>query len=330
MKKNLTLFAAALLLSVTAMAQFPYTLTTLTGQTYTQLTTGTSFNGNAQWYGQENYLVTMPFSFKYGNTSTTNFGLVYESAFATDTQNVISAFTITNATLIDRGVLGSQSLSPLRYSTTGTAPNRIFKFEMFNAGFYDEYAQYQTFKDSVDLQIWLYETSNVLEYHFGPSKVTHPLDYFSSNGYDNLGFFPTVDINNGPMGYYYYLTGSSTNPTLDSTSDFNNEPPGGLTTYPANGTVYRFAPKTSGVGKVAKTLDGITVYPTMAHGTVYIQNNSSKETTYQVLAANGALVGSGTLAHGNNAVDINTLAAGMYLVKAVNSEGQGVYKFAKD
>jgi len=330
MKKNLLLLSAALMLTISAMAQFPYTVTTLTGQTYTPLTGATSFNGNTIWYGQENYLVTMPFTFKYGSIATTNFGLFNETGFASDTANVVSLFTTIYTALADRGALGSTSLSPLRYTVTGTAPNRIFKAEVFNAGFIYEYQTYQTLNDSVDMQIWLYETSNVVEYRFGPSKVTHPLDYFSANGYDIIGFIPNVDLNNGPTGYYYYLTGSSTNPTVDSTSDFNNEPPGGITTYPANGTVYRFAPKTSGIGNVAKTLDGITVYPSMAHGTVYVQNNSSLETTYQVLAANGAMVAGGTLVRGTNGIDISALAAGMYLVKAVNSEGQGVYKFAKD
>ncbi len=331
MKTSLLLLVSFLFFSTTSRAQFPYSLTTQTGQVYTPLSAGVSFNGGNLWEGFENYMVTMPFNFNYGSITTNNFGFMFETIAASDTQNIISGFSLIYTGLIDRGAMGSQSLSPIRYTTSGTAPNRIFKAEVFNAGFINEYFNYQTLNDSVDMQIWLYETSNALEYHFGPSQVTHPLDYFSANGYDLIGFYKNVNLNADTLDNFYYLTGNPSSPAIDSNANNSTEPSDGLTTYPANGTVYKFTPKNTGLDNVGIALKGIEVYPTLAASTVYILNTAGNNISYDLLSITGAVVTSNiTLANGKNTINISTLAPGMYIIKAVGPQGQGLYKFVKE
>lgn len=318
--------------SLSAKAQFPYTLTTQTGQTYTPLTSGTSFNNNTIWYGQENYVLTLPFTFKYAGKPSNQFSFLTEQLAVGDTTMVTSGFALSYASLTDRGsASGSQSRSPIRYMVTGTAPNRIFKVEDYNAGFADEYNSYQTLNDSTCIQIWLYETTNVVEIHYGPNSVTHPLDYFTAAGHELIGLFKDLDFASQSLGNFYYLTGSPSSPTIDSTTFATAEPTDGLNGYPANGTVYRFTPIATGIKNIKTSLAGVTVYPTVTANKLTINNSSNQQLQYSILSVAGIIVSENkTLNIGKNSLDVSHEAAGMYIIKVSGNGGEGYYKFVKE
>lgn len=237
--------AAILLLSATAHAQFRYTFKDTTTP-YAPLSGASSLNGSTVW-DDEDFSTTMPFSWKLdSNLTETSFNLslgIFGVFHSVTSYMDMNGFYFGDMDAADRGTLtGTSSLSPIRYLTIGTAPNRIFKLEFANAGFYDEYDLYQTMNDSFSMQVWIYETSNIVEYHYGPSHITYASDYFGINGTGpSIGYMKHADFVGG-TGDLYFLTGNASSPTLDSAM-LPSFPATALNSWPASGEVYRFTPK---------------------------------------------------------------------------------------
>jgi hypothetical protein len=157
----------------------------------------------------------------------------------------VNGFFFSDADIADRGYLNqTASRSPIRYLTTGTAPNRIFKLEIANGGFYNEYDFYNTMSDSFSLQVWVYETSNIVELHYGPSRITHAADYFNFGNGPLVMYAKHADFDMGTAGSVYFLEGAASAPALDSV-DLPNQPATALNSWPASGKVYRFTPTAS-------------------------------------------------------------------------------------
>ena len=279
------------------------------------------------------FAVQMPFYIKMDGTPTDTFYLSTASSGvfgSTINPNSGDGFLFSDADIADRGTLdGSVSKSPIRYTVTGTAPNRIFKGELFNAGFYTEFDTYNTMDDSANVQVWYYETSSIIEFRYGPSKLTHAADYFNFGAGPLIAFLKDVDFNTGNTGSFYNLTGNPAAPTIDSAM-LPSFPSSALSSWPANGTVYRFTPKTTPnlVHGVA-ALTSVSVYPTHTAGTLFVGYTDAAAANYTVMTADGRQVMSGTLATGRNSLDVQGLATGMYLLKVSNAAGAGAYRFVK-
>ncbi len=309
------------LFTQSAKAQLGYNLS-VTTDTYTPLTGGTAVNGTTMW-DEENYKVPLGFNFKLGSYTISHFSLVSGSFAASDTDGtVVSGFFTCDADLHDRGNAGgSSSQSPIRYTTSGSAGSRIFKMEISNAGFWDEWDVYATNNDSVNFQIWYYETSNIVELRFGPSNISHATDYFYIGSGPIIGFMKNIDPSNGSIDKLYYLDGSASSPVLDSTSSLFSIS-GGLVSYPANGTVYRFTPPGTSIGNYAKELDGIKVLNTVCTDYIRVTSKNAANTAYTVTAMNGANVNvRGTLQQGTNNIDMSALPAGVYMLQCKNNDG---------
>ncbi len=108
------------------------------------------------------------------------------------------------------------------YEVNGISPNRILKIEWKHQGLTGSAAN----NDSISYQMWLYETSNIIEWHFGPNAW-----YTGSFGSTN----PLVMILYGSS--YYDIMGSVNTPTL-----VNCGPSCHLNGLPANGKIYRLTP----------------------------------------------------------------------------------------
>jgi hypothetical protein len=302
-----------------------------TAQPYTALSAGTNISSGIIW-DEENFKIPMGFTLGLDGKTTSDFSIVAGNIFApmSDTIGVVNGFFSFGASdLIDRGDLTGGAKSPLRHLTTGVSPNRIFKFEAFNAGFFDEEDIYGTLNDSVNFQIWVYETSNIVEIRFGSSKITHASDYFYSGGSPLIGFAKDLDLDMFTITKGYTLKGSTTAPTIDSFTDFMTSPPV-MTSYPTNGTVYRFIPKAVAASIGETTIAHyFNVYPTIATNNINIDYNQSQKSTIQIFASNGQLTKSGEIERGTNTIDISALATGNYVLKISNDEGNVSYKFVK-
>ncbi|WP_188049134.1 LamG-like jellyroll fold domain-containing protein [Flavobacterium sp. GP15] len=106
-----------------------------------------------------------------------------------------------------------------KYETTGAFPNRIFKIEWSAQKW-----EYNSGSDVMSFQIWLYESTNVIEYHYnrGSNGV--------KNGSATIGIYDQNDT-------YLTLNNSGNNP-IASSGSFNTN----INSKPANGQIYRFTP----------------------------------------------------------------------------------------
>ncbi|MBS1771389.1 MAG: T9SS type A sorting domain-containing protein [Bacteroidetes bacterium] len=328
MKKTL-LTAIAIGAAYLSHAQFNYTFSATT-QTYVPLTGATSITGSTMW-DEESYKIPLGFSYKINGITVTDFCLLGGDIVATDTSStaLLNGFGVTGFDLWDRGNAGgSSAVSPIRYVVTGTAPNRIFKAEIFNAGIADEFGIHSTNFDSVNFQVWLYETTNVFEIHMGDSKITNMNDY-TQGGKGVYGYFKNLDMNNGNIDKFYYLKGDSALPTLDSTPNVQTFS-SGVNTHPVSGTVYRFTPKPTSVKDIVTTSYDVTVYPTICTNDITINNKDKNTLQYRVMNMNGAEVRSlSALPKGETHIVTNDFPAGIYLLQLQSVTGTQTLKFKK-
>jgi hypothetical protein len=226
-------FTLLFMLSLSALqAQFIYTFSTDNG-TYTDLTGATSINNGEVWDDPE-YVVDLPFEFSVNGhaiSTLTFIGLGSELGFeiGDDEFATISPF---GADIIDRGSDGVVSLSPISYVVEGNAPARVLKIEWKNAGSYDEFDALGTTEMFVNLQVWLFEGSNKIEYHYGPSSITDA-DLFYTGETGPIVGVVDIDFNAG-YSNAHFLTGLASNPSLTEEESF-------LDGTPDNGMIYRFA-----------------------------------------------------------------------------------------
>lgn len=242
MLRHLLVLPLLVLATFSSQAQFRYTFKDTVG-TYTALAGASSINGTTIW-DDDVFTAPMPFTWRIDSVLSTNtFSLNLEIPAVVHDPNsdTVNGFLLSLADFVDRGnISGSASLSPIRYLTAGTSPNRIFKVEIANAGFYEEESNYSTLNDSVSFQFWVYEGSNVVELHFGPSRITHFNDYFQVGSL--FGYVKNIDETApSPNGPIYHLTGATSTTVLDTT--FLPNFPQGLDYWPASGRVFRFTPK---------------------------------------------------------------------------------------
>lgn len=300
-----------------------------TGKAYTPLTTGTNITPTLVW-DEENFKVPLGFTANIGGKSTTNFSIATSGVFAiaSDTIGKVNAFMPFAADLIDRSFTSTPE-SPIRYLVTGTTPNRIFKLEFFNAGFFEEYNLYGTNDDSVNFQVWVYETSNIVEFRYGSSKITNPSDYFDGAA-PLIGYGKNFDLDLYTFDKLYFLNGTSASPKVDSITSITSIPTS-LSNYPASGTVYRFIPKTvaASIGE-SSIATKFQVYPTLTADKITVISDNVAATSGKFIDLNGKVVTViQNIENGKNTFDVSNLASGNYLLEITNAEGKAVYKFTK-
>lgn len=210
-------------------AVFTYTLTTLS-DTYAELTGATSINNGEIW-DDPDYIVPIEFPFELnGNPITT---LQFQGtgallASATADPDIFTAVFPFEMDLIDRGASDTASLSPLSYLVEGSPGSRILKIEWKNAGSYSEYFT-GTQDMFINLQLWLYEGSNKIEFRFGEHLITDPDLFYGLGVYMGL-----TDANQVSDEYVnpHFFTGAISMPEL-TTSDVTIEG------TPEDGIVYQ-------------------------------------------------------------------------------------------
>jgi hypothetical protein len=110
------------------------------------------------------------------------------------------------------------------YFTSGSAPNRIFTVEWYNAKW-----NYLAANPAISFQVRLYEGSNRIEYGYRQESGTLGSD-------ETLGASIGLSLGAGANNFMS-LSSSGTAPTLSYTTETNN-----ITTKPATGQVYSFTP----------------------------------------------------------------------------------------
>lgn len=320
-----TLTTAAVLAATTVQAQMPYKLT-VQNQAYTPLTGATLVNGTTAWTDSTSYVVPLGFNFKMGTKTINKLNLMEMSGISTDTTGTVAVFNFLGASIVDRGIVGGTSKSPIRYTVSGATGSRIFKLEMFNVGFTDEFNTHNTLNDSLNMQVWLYEGSDVMEIRYGSSKISYLSEYFVFGG-PLIGYTNSLKVEDQEFDKIYLLKGNPAAPTLDSATLSSGSFPS-LTGFPVSGTVYRFALKSTGIAAFAEA-DNIKVFPTVCTDKVNVTNKGTKEMVYQVLSLSGSVLAKGTVLSGTNTIDVSMAPAGMYVLTLIDGESAASYKLIK-
>jgi hypothetical protein len=167
------------------------------------------------------------FTFNFAGTNYTQFKASSNGWITFDTSNSNAFFenSSTNASSIGPVLMplwdDLQSVSRVKYKLDGTAPNQIFKIQ-YTQNEWD----YQAGGNVIEFQIWLYETTNVIEYIYqqGGTAVN------TASGGATIGIYDQNDN-------YITLSNSGTAPTAQNSIFTTN-----IVSKPANGQIYRFTP----------------------------------------------------------------------------------------
>ncbi len=211
-------------------------------------------------------------------------------------------------------------ISNISYTTTGTVGSRICKIEVNNGGFYGENSNGPS-ASTVNYQLWLYETSNVIEFRFGACTLLNPGDNFLNAGGFISGLIDDLDYNTVTATNSNLLNGANANPTMVGLSPTATDY---ITGTPQNGRVYRFANNTVTSVKNNSIATDIKLYPNPAKDKLYIANISSE--------LNAAIIEfydvAGKQIHAeklNSQIDLSSFAKGIYLVKIKTENNESIF-----
>ncbi len=289
-----------------SLASGDYSFSGTTG-TYAELTDAISIN-NGQLWDDPIGSVPIGFTFKLYDImlDTVYFGMglggLVSSAIDINFEADYAIIPF-EADLIDRGELAGISQSPISYKLEGNAGSRILKIEWKNAGFVGEIGALGTLDDYVNFQVWLFEGSNDIEMHYGPSMVSNPVISYEGE----TGAF--VGVSDKDLVNSYLLSGSPDNPELSDTLVT-------LDGTPADGTIYRFSNLTAGVDddKPEKIQVKIFPNPVQQVATVRISHGNLNHAEFLLFDTFGRIVKTIRNIQTNEfSADCTDLERGLYL-----------------
>lgn len=287
--------------------------------TYTDLTNPISLNNGELW-DDPNYSVTIGFDFKIFNDTISQFlfdedfgGVVYNA-------NIDKVIVATSADIADRANNTDEdfSLSPISYQVNGNEGERIFKLEWKNAGFLDD----DNGNYFINLQLWIYEGSDMIEIHYGPSNVE---DVFYNWEEDFCGFFEFNDVEETSEGYTLNENDDNYEFNYNIIDDFFE--PNYFTALPENGTVFRFYPEYSVGMDEIKTV--INTYPNPTTDFLNIDNSTKKNIAYQIVSLDGRVIYKGQSNDAKIQIDTQTLPQGIYLLTGIEGDKEFKKSFVK-
>ena len=156
--------------------------------------------------------------------------------------------------LIDR--LNEEEGSSISYVTEGAPGSRITKVQFRNAAFLHRSAE----TDFIDFQVWLYETTNVVEFHYGPQQI-EDLSAIEERESQELSVgimdkFLLPDLSFG-------LSGNASMPDL-VVYDWQDETRPDLQLIPEPDTYYRLAPGNLSAREIRNFSTRIDLFPNPA------------------------------------------------------------------
>ena len=217
-----------------------------------------------------------------------------------------------NGYLLDRVFSTSAQVaqSPISIKFEGAPGNKIFKFQVRNAGFENGGEP-----DSVHFQIWLYETSNAIEFRYGPWNI-------ESNVWDEGVYSPVIALASFTDSLAYLVSGPVAAPFI---SKLNPNDENGLfiplSAPPPEGAVYRFTPVTSAT-TLPKSESNLEISPNPVAGMTQLDfPESFGQSHLQLFDLSGKLILEKTINPGEQ-LNLSALSPGLYqaCVKSLNSD----------
>ncbi|KAA9339987.1 T9SS type A sorting domain-containing protein [Adhaeribacter soli] len=255
------------------------------------------------WDGMSSYNVLIPFQFELGGTTESMLGIGGNSEIGF--QFGMRGISALLAELEDR----NQSANPstIGYKLTGTPGQQILKMEWKNAGTSNGGSEF------ANMQVWLYEGSNIIELHYGPSSLpSSGFLYFPQQA-------PTVGLALSTSSSTFtvsgiFLQGNPAAATAVTVTNANTFPT--LAAPPASGTIYRFTPSnvTGLSGKLPENTLAFHPNPATDFITIKGLQTESKGAHLIVTDMAGRTMMSETIP-ANGRINIEKLAKGIYLAR---------------
>jgi len=322
------LFGILISISLTASAQL-YNFSVSTG-TYTDLVGSTSLNNGMTW-DDPDFLFPLGFDFNLFDTTISQMyieGGGLGGSLSTDAglSGVRPLLIADGSDFIDRAydfsvdMPTTGSLSNISYLLEGEAGSQILKLEWNNVGFYDDLSETGSSTDFLNLQMWFYEGSNIIEIRYGENSITQPeLAYFGETG-TIIGLMDQYDfMNDAIVGSGQVLEGEPSAATTRQISNIED-----ITsldgTIPA-GTIYTFSPIVSNLLESVEVVDNISLFPNPTKGQFNLSfDGEIKEATrVSILNTNGQVVRH--IDQAVTTVDVSNLSAGTYVVQVESVAG---------
>lgn len=180
------------------------------------------------------------------------------------------------------------------YTITGTPGDRLVIIEFKDTKFGHDFGS----TDFTNFQLWIYEKDAVVEMHYGNSVVNNPdFSYYYQNGGPAVGF-------KGQQ-----LKGPPASPVTDTGYVY-------LSGTPANGLIYRFAPKSLDVEHTFSKGNPVDIYPNPGNGIINIASHDTNSGNYtvSVFDASGRHIVHRVISGHQNQVDISNEPPGMYFI----------------
>lgn len=235
------------------------------------------------------------------------------------------------ASIVDRAMDASFSnenepggVSNISYVTEGEEGNRIFKLEYNNIGFEEDIWENENSIDYVNFQLWFYESSNIIEIHFGESNITDPeIDFQGATG-PFVWLIPQLSLNEdgegGPVSELYSLTGNASNPQLAYDIELNS-----ITGMPQDGIVYRFNPQNMNLLDVDNYKE-IQIYPNPTSNYLNIKSENNIE-SLKIININNQLIKE--IINPMNTINIGFLRSGLYFLIIESNGKNQTFKIQK-
>lgn len=196
--------------------------------------------------------------------------------------------------------------SKLSYKIDGSGNNKILKVQWKNLK-----VQSGPAGNFVNFQIWIHQATGIFEIRYGTSSVNNQSGYTNQTG-PNIGmFYSRTDFTK--IFEKIWITGEPANYKIDSARNYTFN---GSLGVPADGTVYRFVPKTVAVNihTIPKNTD-VLVYPNPAvHNINISMKPDNAPVSIEMTDVSGKVIFTQTKNAATGKLNINTegLTPGMY------------------
>lgn len=223
--------------------------------------------------------------------------------------------------LQNRGMAaGSNEISDISTIVEGEVGERIMKIQYRNAGFAGEIDSTGVSNDYVNFQLWLHESNNAIEIHYGSYSIANEVISFQGAAGPSFGLFliEEENLDNGNPNVAVFLENDPMNPDLMRETE--NVDQRELAGMPPTGMIYTLTPIADTTEIVNGTeilwLEGIDVFPNPTADVlqIKIQNQQLAGATYALTDTNGKLIAKGNTQE-NTEISLQNLPAGTYFLK---------------
>ena len=291
---------------------------------YQNLTGSISLNNGEVW-DDPGFTIPIGFNFNFGTyTFSTIYILEWSVGGVLSSSpvdgGIVPLFVPIGQDLIDLGFTSGVSQSNISYKTEGASGDKILKIEWNNVGFFED----STESDFMNLQLWLYEGSNTVEFRYGPSSINNPSESFEGETGPQISLITSFNIDTKQLvDTAYFLSGNPSNPTVTTLNPGETIELTFLQGMMPNGTVYRFLRQPLSADDFSKI--DFQIYPNPASDFLNIKTQSGHY-NFSIYNSLGQKVNA---TFSENKIDISHLSNGIYFIKVETETGSATKKFIK-